>query len=174
MFRELLSRATEVVQRRLLSKARPETQSEIRRVLARVSGEVFTPKPARDFSDAQARVQALAKAGQLGEANLADFANKQSYDDTVAALAQLTGVPIDVVDRLMSGERPDPILILCKSAGYAWPTARDILLARPGSRGKGAPSLDAASANFDRLSASTAKRVVRFWQVTPGSLHTGT
>jgi hypothetical protein len=83
-------------------------------------------------------------------------------------------VPIDVVDRLMSGERPDPILILCKSAGYAWPTTRDILLARPGSRGKGAPSLDAASANFDRLSASTAKRVVRFWQVTPGSLHTGT
>ena len=172
MFRELLSRATEVVQRRLLSKARPETQAEIRRVLARVSGEVFTPKPARDFSEAQARMQALAEAGQLGEANLVDFANKQSYDDTVAALAQLTGVPTDVVDRLMSGERPDPILILCKSAGYSWPTAREILMARLGSHGKGAPSIDAASANFDRLSVSTAKRVVRFWQITPGSVNT--
>lgn len=170
MFRELLSRATEVVQRRLLSKARPETQAEIRRVLARVSGEVFTPKPARDFSEAQARMSALAKAGQLGEAELMEFATRQAYDDAVAALAQLTGVPVDVVDRLMNGERPDPILILCKSAGYSWPTAREILLARLGNRGKGAPSIDAASANFDRLSTSTAKRVVRFWQVTPDSL----
>jgi hypothetical protein len=91
----------------------------------------------------------------------------------VAALSQLTGVPIEVVDRLMCGERPDPILILCKAAGYSWPTARDIMLARLGNRGKGAPSIDAASANFDRLSATTAKRVVRFWQITPGSL-TGT
>jgi uncharacterized protein (DUF2336 family) len=170
MFRELLSRATDVVQRRLLSKARPETQAEIRRVLARVSGEVFTPKPVRDFSDAKARMRALAEAGQLGEAELMEFASKQSYDDAVAALAQLTGVPIDVVDRLMNGERPDPILILCKSAGYSWPTAREILMARLGNRGKGAPSIDAASANFDRLSTSTAKRVVRFWQVTPDSL----
>jgi uncharacterized protein (DUF2336 family) len=170
MFRELLSRATEVVQRRLLSKARPETQAEIRRVLTRVSGEIFTPKPPRDFSKARERMRALAEAGQLGEAELAEFASKQSYDDAVAALAQLTEVPVDVVDRLMSGERPDPILILCKSAGFSWPTARDILLVRPGSRGKGAPSLEAASANFDRLSTSTAKRVVRFWQITPGSL----
>jgi uncharacterized protein (DUF2336 family) len=170
MFRELLMRATEVVQRRLLAKARPETQDEIRRVLARVSGQVSATQPVRDFSQAQARMRELAEAGQLGEADLVAFAKKQSYDDTVAALSQLTGVPVDVVDRLMSGERPDPILILCKAAGYSWPTAREIILARLGNRGKAAPTLDAASVNFDRLSAATAKRVVQFWQVTPGSL----
>jgi uncharacterized protein (DUF2336 family) len=170
MFRELLTRAAEVVQRRLLAKARPETQAQIRSVLARISGDVFTAKPARDFSEAQERMRGLAAAGQLGEADLSAFAKKQSYDETVAALSQLTGVPTDVVDRLMNGERPDPILILCKAAGYSWPTARDIMLARLGNRGKGAPTLDAASANFDRLSTSTAQRVVRFWQVTPGSL----
>jgi uncharacterized protein (DUF2336 family) len=170
MFRDLLTRATEVVQRRLLARARPETQAEIRRVLNRVSGEVLTGKPVRDFSESQARMRVLAEAGQLGEADLAAFAKKQSYDDTVAALSQLTGVPAEVVDRLMCGDRPDPILILCKAAGYSWSTARDIMLARLGSRGKGAPTLDAASANFDRLSTSTAKRVVRFWQVTPGSV----
>jgi uncharacterized protein (DUF2336 family) len=173
MFRELLSRATDVVQRRLLAKARPETQAEIRRVLARVSGEVFSSKPARDFSASKARMRALAESGQLGEADLVTFAKQQSYDDTVAALSQLTGVPIEVVDRLMCGERPDPILILCKAAGYSWPTARDIMLARLGNRGKGAPTLDAASTNFDRLSTATAKRVVRFWQITPGSLSAG-
>jgi len=172
MFRELLTRATEMVQRRLLAKARPETQSEIRRILSRFSGGASLPKPARDFSQAQARMRALAANGRLSEADLAAFAVNQSYDDTVAALSQFTAVPVDVVDRLMCGERPDPILILCKAAGFSWSTARDVILARLGSRSKAGPSLDAASANFDRLSSSTAKRVVRFWQITPGSLNT--
>jgi uncharacterized protein (DUF2336 family) len=168
MFRELLTRATEVVQRRLLAKARPETQAEIRRVLAKVSGEVISAKPPRDFSQAQARIHALAQAGKLDEAALVTFAKSQSYDDTVAALSHLTRVPVDVVDRLMSGERPDPILILCKAVGFSWPTAREVILARLGNRGKAAPTIEAASVNFDRLSASTAQRVVRFWQITPG------
>ncbi len=49
LFRELLSRATEVVQRRLLAKAQPETQAEIRRVLAKVSGEVGRASRAARF-----------------------------------------------------------------------------------------------------------------------------
>ncbi|MFN3349580.1 DUF2336 domain-containing protein [Pseudorhodoplanes sp.] len=167
MFRELLARATEVVQRRLLAKARPETQAEIRRVLARVSGQAFAVRPPRDFSEAHVRVRMLAEEGKLGEAELAEFARSRSYDQTVVALSYLSDVPADVVDRLLSGERPDPILILCKAANYSWSTAREILLARTSERGKGAPSLDTAAANFDRLSSATAKRVVRFWQLTP-------
>jgi uncharacterized protein (DUF2336 family) len=170
MFRDLLSRATEVVQRRLLAKARPETQAEIRRVLAKVSGEVGSAKPARDFSAAQEKIKTMVEAGELDETRLAVIAQSRAYDDTVAALSALTSVPVDVVDRLMNGERPDPILILCKAAGYSWPTARDIILARLGSRGKAASTVDAAYANFDKLSESTAKRVMRFWQAAPGNL----
>lgn len=170
MFRDLISRATDVVQRRLLAKARPETQAEIRRVLAKVSGEVVSTAPARDFSAAQEKIKAMADAGELDETKLAVIAQSRAYDDTVAALSALTSVPVDVIDRLMTGERPDPILILCKAAGYSWPTTRDIIQARLGSRGKAAVTLDAAFANFDRLSESTAKRVVRFWQLAPGNL----
>ena len=83
----------------------------------------------------------------------------------VASLSLLCGVPIETADRLMSGDRPDPILILCKAAGYGWPTARAIIVARPGSKGTSAPALDAAFANFEKLSPSTAQRVVRFWQI---------
>jgi hypothetical protein len=44
------------------------------------------------------------------------------------------------------------------------------MLARSGSRGKASVTIDSAFANFDKLSESTAKRVVRFWQLSPGSL----
>jgi hypothetical protein len=77
----------------------------------------------------------------------------------------LCGVPIETADRLMAGDRPDPILILCKAGGFGWITARAIIMSRPSAKGTSTPALDAAFANFERLSPSTAQRVVRFWQV---------
>ena len=165
LFRDLLMRATEVVQRRLLASAKPETQSEIRRVLAKISKELSNVAPPRDYTAAQRTVLALYRAGKLSEIELADFAKSKKYEETVATLSALCGVPIEAVDRLTSGERPDPVLILCKAVGFGWQTVRAIIMARPSDRGMSSQSLDAAYSNFERLSASTAQRVVRFWQV---------
>jgi uncharacterized protein (DUF2336 family) len=165
LFRDLLLKATEVVQQRLFASAKPETQSEIRRVLAKVSREVGASAAPRNYSSAQLRVEALRLEGKLDEAALVDFAKKGQFEETIAALAALCSVPIEVVDRLMSGERPDPILILCKSVGWGWPTVKSIIMSRPGGPGTSSQGLDAAFANFDRLSATTAQRVLRFWQV---------
>jgi uncharacterized protein (DUF2336 family) len=167
LFRELLTRATEVVQRRLLAAARPETQAEIRRVLAKVSGEIGATAPVpRDFGPAIETVRALQTANKLTERAVVEFADGKHYEETIAALSEICAVPIEVIDKLMSGERPDPVLILCKSADFAWTTARAIIMARPGMHGKSSHSLEAAYANFDKLSASTARRVVRFWQAS--------
>jgi uncharacterized protein (DUF2336 family) len=168
LFRDLLLKATEVVQQRLLAAAKPETQSEIRRVLARVSEEVGAAK-VRDYGVAQHTIELLRQQGKLNESTLVDFAKAGRSDEVVVALSQLCAVPIDVVDRLMSGERPDPILILCKSAGWEWPTVKAIILARPGGKGMAAHALDAAFGNFDRLSPATAQRVMRFWQARPAA-----
>ena len=65
----------------------------------------------------------------------------------------------------MGAERPDPVLILCKSAGWGWPTAKAIIMVRPGGARTSSQDLDAAYADFDRLSPTTARRVMRFWQV---------
>jgi uncharacterized protein (DUF2336 family) len=165
LFRDLLVRTTAMVQQRLLHVAKPETRNEIQRVLEKVSKEFDTSAPARDYADAQREVVALHQAGNLGEPELAAFAKDKKFEQTVAALALLCGVPIETADRLMAGDRPDPILILCKAAGYGWTTVRAILMARPSAKGTSTLSLDAAFANFEKLSASTAQRVVRFWQV---------
>ena len=165
LFRDLLLKATEVVQQRLVSAARPETQAEIRRVLAKVSDELGAQVAARDYSAAQRAIEALRREGKLDEASLVDFAKTGKYEETVVALACLCAVPIDVVDRLMRGERPDPILILCKSAGWGWPTAKAIIMARSTGRAPSSQGLDNAYSNFERLSSATAQRVMRFWQV---------
>ena len=168
LFRQLLLQASEVVQKRLLAKAKPETQAEIRRVLAQVVDEVAVKAAPRNYAAALAAVRGLHKDRKLGEADIVEFAKAGKYEETIAALATLCAVPVEVVDRLMNGERADPVLILARSAGFGWPTVKAVLNARPG--GKPAPqTLDVARENFERLTAPTAQRVVRFWQVRQGT-----
>ena len=167
LFRALLLKATAVVQQRLFASATPEIQAEIRNVLARVSKEIGTKAAPRDFSAAQRTIAGLRQRGQLNEGQIVEFAKADQYEEMIAGLADLCAVPIDVVDRLMGGERPDPILILCKSAGWGWPTARAIIGARLGRKVNSNQGLDTAYSNFERLTPATAARVIRFWQMGP-------
>src|SRR5262245_16453668 len=163
LFKQLVLKATDVVQRRLLACASPQTQVEITGVLAKVSNEVGAKAAARDYRNAQRAVDALRPAGKLDDMQLVELAKAARYEETVAALALLCAVPIEVVDRLMSGDRPDPILILCKAVGFGWQTVRAIIGSRPNTRAA-SEGLDTAYANFERLSPATAQRVMRFWQ----------
>jgi uncharacterized protein (DUF2336 family) len=168
LFRQLLIKASEVVQKRLLAKAKPETQAEIRRILARVTDEVAAKAAPRNYTAALTAVRTLHTNQKLNEADITKFATSGKYEETIAGLATLCAVPVEVVDRLMNGDRADPVLILARAAGFGWPTVKVVLNARPG--GKPAPqTLDVARENFERLTVTTAQRVVRFWQVRQGT-----
>jgi len=167
LFRALLIQATDLVQKRLLSKAKPETAAEIRRVLAKVSSEIGAKAAPRDYTEAQRTVAAMQQAGLLNERELASFAREKCFEETVVSLSVLCAVPLDVVDRLVTGERSDPVLILCRAADFGWQTVRAIILSLPVKQGTSTKGLDDAMANFERLSVSTAQRVVSFWQVRP-------
>jgi uncharacterized protein (DUF2336 family) len=168
LFRQLLMQASGVVQNRLLAQAKPDTQAEIRRVLEKVTDEVAAKAAPRNYVAALAAVQALNKERKLTEADVADYAKNDQYEATIAALATVSSVPVEVVDRLMSGERADPVLILARAAGFGWKTVREVMSSRPGPKPSN-DTLNAARENFERLTPATAQRVVRFWQVRQGS-----
>jgi uncharacterized protein (DUF2336 family) len=169
MFRDLLTKATAVVHRRLIAAATPEVRAAICDVLAKVSKEVGDRVGPRDYRAAQRVVLALDRASQLDENALTSFCNEGKFEEAVVALAALSKVPIKIADRLMGGDRPDPVLILCKAAGLSWPAVKAVISVRPDAAGISTQGLDAAFGNYGRLSASTAQRVVRFWQVRQGA-----
>ena len=172
LFRQLLVQATEVVQQRLLAQAKPETQAEIQRVLAKVSQEVGDRAGPRNYTSALAAVRALHRERKLSEADIAEFAKAGKYEETIAALATLCLVPVDVVDRLLNGDRADPVLILARAAGFSWQTVSDIIgviANRAGGKRASSRIFDAALENFEQLTPATAQRVVRFWQVRQGA-----
>jgi uncharacterized protein (DUF2336 family) len=166
MFRELLTKATAVVQNRLFTSVNPAAKAEVTRVLNKVSQEVGARVGPRDYRAAQRLILGLGRAGRLNEAVLAAFCGDGKYEESVVALAALAKVPVNVADRLMSGDRPDPVLILGKAAGLSWPTVKALILQqRRDTKGGVGQGFEAAFSNYGRLSDTTAQRVVRFWQV---------
>ena len=111
---------------------------------------------------------ALHEAGELNESALLNFAKAFKYEESVAALAAMSGVKIETLDHLISGDRYDPILIAGKSLGLEWATVRALILLRLGPNRVVSPAdIETARVNFARLMPTTAERVVGFWKSRP-------
>jgi uncharacterized protein (DUF2336 family) len=163
--RQLLAGSLDVVRRRLFDVTRPERQNAIKLAVAEITGlpERFESK--RDFVPAQRTILALHEAGNLNEAALLGFAKSHRYEEAVAALSAMSGVRIQSLDTLISGDRYDPILMLGKTIGLEWATVRALILLRLGPNRVAAPTdIESARVNFARLMPSTAERVVGFWR----------
>jgi uncharacterized protein (DUF2336 family) len=163
--KELLSGSLDIVRRRLFDLVKPGRQAAINRVMNEITDVPETVESKRNFVPAQHTILALHKAGKLNEAALLGFAKSFSYDEGVAALAAMSGVSIATLDRLFSGDRHDPILIVGKTIGLEWATVRALVLLRLGPHRVPAPAdVEAVRVNYARLMPSTADRVVSFWK----------
>lgn len=166
LLRELLSRATEAVRSWLMANAPTEVKDEIQRIVSAISievgREVITP---RDFSHAQQLIRSIRKRGELNETTLLEFANARKYEETVAALAELSSVSIQTIAAVMRSERNDGILIPCRAVGLQWSTVSTILNTRIAHHCIPDYELDQVKADYLILSRKSAQRTLRFWQV---------
>jgi uncharacterized protein (DUF2336 family) len=162
----LLRDATEAVRTRLLSRAPAHIFEEIRSAIATVSAGVEREMSvARDFTAAKRFVAQLRDSGKLSEATLLAFAKARKYEETVAALAVLSKSTIEVIRPLMQSLRDDGVLVPCKVAGLSWETTSAILECRYSTGSIGLHELAKAKAEYARLAADNAHRLLRFWQV---------
>jgi Uncharacterised protein conserved in bacteria (DUF2336) len=160
-----LAGSPDVVRRRLFEMARPERQAAIGRAMNEISGVTEPVESRRDFTPAQRTILALYRAGNLSEAALLGFAKAYRYEETVAALSAMSGIQIATLDRLMEGERHDPVLVVGKAIGLGWATVRALIMLRLGPARMPAPTdVEIVRSNFMRLMPSTAERVVNFWR----------
>lgn len=163
--KDLLEGSIDIIRRRLLEVVKPARQAAISRAMSEISGVIEVVESRRDFTPAQRTILALHRAGELNEAALLDFAKTHKYEEAVAALSAMSGVKIATLDRLIAGDRYDPILIVGKTIGLEWATVRALILLRLGPNRVPSPAdIESARVNFARLMPSTAERVVGFWQ----------
>jgi len=169
---EKLARRADVPPQGLRSLARAAGEAVRERLLAAapdaLRAELAAIEPAPDAAEAAAHVEAwrvaraLRWAGKLDEAQVLTFAHRGHIKETIAALALMCDLSIDVVQRLANDDEPDALLVLCQAAGFSPLAARCIVVAA--TRWRAAPSTDAMLAQFDGLSSATAQGIVQFWR----------
>ena len=163
--KDLLSGTIDIIRRRLFEVVKPDRQAAIKQAISEITGMAEPVVSGRDFGPAQRTILALHNAGELNEGALFGFAKAFKYEESVAALAAMSGVKIATLDRLIMGDRFDPILMVGKAIGIEWATARVLILLRLGPSRVPAPAdIESARLNFTRLMPSTAERVVSFWK----------
>jgi len=163
--KDLLAGSIDIIRRRLFEVVKPARQAAIKQAMSEISGVPEPVESRRDFAPALRTILALRSAGELNEAALLGFAKAFKYEESIAALAAMSGVRIGTLDRLIRGERYDPILIVGKVVGLEWATVRALILLRLGAHRVPSPTdIESARVNFARLMPSTAQRVVNFWQ----------
>ena len=163
--KDLLAGSVDIIRRRLFEVVKPARQMAIKQAMSVISGVPEKVESRRDFAPAQRTILALHGAGELNEGALLGFAKAYKYEELIAALSAISGVKIATLDRLISGDRHDPILIVGKATGLEWATVRALILLRLGPTRVSSPTdIENLRVNFMRLMPSTAERVVSFWQ----------
>jgi uncharacterized protein (DUF2336 family) len=163
--RDLLAGSIDIVRRRLFEVVKPARQAAIKQAMGEISGEAVPVAGGRDFAPAQRTILALHHAGELNQSALLGFAKAYKYEESIAALSAMSAVKIATLDRLIMGDRHDPILIVGKAVGLEWATVRALIQLRLGPNRVPSPAdIESARVNFGRLMPSTAERVVSFWQ----------
>jgi uncharacterized protein (DUF2336 family) len=163
LFKQLLEAASEVVRTRLEAEkthARSDIGRTVARVAARIESEALTRRP--EYALAEVLVQSLSQAGLLNGAKLEEFVAAGRYEEIVAALALMAGMPGEVVERSVNDTRAESLLVLARAIGLSWQTTRSILALAGERHRRTAADIGRCTASFQRLNPVTARRILEF------------
>ncbi len=164
----LLDTLAEPLRRRLIEAVDTNRRNEIARIVSRSERTDGISAAPPDFTQAYRAMQVLHADQKLDEIALFAFAREHRYEEVVAALAVLSDISPQAVDRLLRGSRSDPVLLLSKALMLQWPTVQALLGIRRGAqRVMSITDLDEARANYQNLVPATAGRIVAFWRSQP-------
>jgi uncharacterized protein (DUF2336 family) len=173
-FLKLLDVASATVRAKLVAD-NPQAAGLIRDTVAEIANSIN--RDVREASPEYARAKRAAKRRHKNaapsEADVHRRAQAQDFERTVIALAVYGGLSIDLVERALLDQRPDMVLILAKAAGCSRTTTKAILMMQAAGRGMSEADLTRALTSFDRLSKTTAKRVLEFYDRRIAHAHTG-
>jgi uncharacterized protein (DUF2336 family) len=164
MLRQLLSKATAAVRARLLKSAAPEMREKIQQAIDAIAAQIGIEVPTPvDYTQSEAIVLALNRAGKLGDQTINRFAIQGEYLHVIAALSLLSTVRIEAVEPLINNPRPDGLIVACRASRLDWSTAVMILRNRPNCVPLTKQELEQGKEVFETLSLSAAQRTIRFW-----------
>jgi uncharacterized protein (DUF2336 family) len=166
LFRQLLSHATKGARERLLARSPASSRAAIDQVLADITAQVGgTAVTSRAYAEAQRLMQSLKQDTAQTRHKVLEFSRGHKVAELVAALAVLTGVPIEHVHSIIHAPSIYGTIVLCKAIMLEWPVVEAIMFMRPGLGRSRSGEMEEAREEYPKLSSASAQRLMRFWLV---------
>jgi uncharacterized protein (DUF2336 family) len=171
LFEKLLETASNVVRSKLLAES-PHARHDIDRAVDDVTERIRTEVADQSLQDAAAPapdepqdVWALVESRKLWQSQVKELdahAKANHFEATVAALAQLSNLPADFIERKFKDDHVEVLLILAKSIGLSWQSTKLILAFGAGQNPRALGDMRRYEISFARLDQSTAEKIVDF------------
>ncbi len=146
-----------------LEAAHPEAKTEIRRAVAEATGRVEARMASTvfDYTAVTAAIERLKQFGKLDEGALVSFAKGGAFAEVTAALAIMCDLPLQFVERVMTRDRSENLVVLAKAIGLSSSTVNEILLLRAKRGFIAQNEIAQRLARFNSPQSGTAREFVR-------------
>ena len=159
LFEQLLEAASETVRAKLKAES-PHEKRMIDHVVSDVTSQIRAEATlqSQEFAAAQVLVNLLERSEQLNAAKLEAFAKADRYEETVVALAVMSGIPAKVIARKLNDEFAEFALTLAKAVNLSWKTTRTILTLGARMHRCTATEIERRRPDYERINRQSALR----------------
>src|ERR1700742_1450109 len=163
LYLKLIAKASATVRARL-EAANPQQAEEVPTAVREATQRArsATSAVSKETAIAHALVKSLYEDGRLDEHQVTLFAEAGKFDETNAAVAALSNVPVAIAETMMVEAPSEGVMILAKVSGMSWSTVRAIIEMRDNLLGGEPTNLQTCRDTYERLRPSTAQQVLRF------------
>lgn len=158
LFQQLIAKASDDA-RRKLEIVRPDAGNAVANV-AGVLHAMFGPA-SKGYFTARKTVGSQHQLGNLGEAQILEYAQARKLNEVIVALSLSCTLPVDVVERALLAPDKEGLLILAKAIDLSWQTTMALLFLGSPDYRIAAGNLEAMEAEFARLDVETSQKVLK-------------
>jgi uncharacterized protein (DUF2336 family) len=158
VFEQLVRKATDTVRQRLMRDATPAMRERITQTLSNVARDITR---AAGPAETATTIRPSQEEGAPLRVRLAMFAKAGNQPDTIATIAQLSGVPANMIRNIVRRDADEAIIIVGKAVGLTWPEVKDVLTTLMPERAQ-TEGMNAQFEKFVTLKNDNAQRVLRF------------
>ena len=165
VFGQLINYATEQVRDRLIASARPEFRDALTQITHHVSERInLRASFANDWAVAERLVNSFVQDTVLTRAKVLEFADGKKITEMVVVLSVLSKIPTELICKLVSDQYGFGAMVLCKAINLDWCTAHAVLTVNPFAKTSRTMELEELEEDFERLSVSSAQRIIWYWR----------
>ena len=162
----LFAAASQTVQQELQS-IDPRRADAVQAIIGCARDELQTESRERSpqYLAGRLHVESLRNTGKLSEPQVFAFARAGKFDETSVALSLMCDLPIGLVERAMTHDKCDQLLVLAKAIGLSFDTVKAIMSIQASEIDRPARDMKAAAVNYGKLRAATARKAIHYYRL---------